>query len=40
MAYKIRNALIGTQAIADTSTTKNHPLGTIVDADEIGRAHV
>lgn len=34
MAYKIRNALIGTQAIADTSTTKNHPLGTIVDADD------
>jgi hypothetical protein len=34
MAYKIRNCLIGSQPIADTSTVKNHPLGTIVDADD------
>lgn len=34
MAFIIRNPIIGTQAIADTSTTKNHPLGTIVVADD------
>jgi hypothetical protein len=34
MAYKIRNGLIGSQAIADTSTTQNHPFGTIVTADD------
>lgn len=34
MAYKIRNALIGSQPIAETSTVKNHPLGTIVIADD------
>ena len=32
MAYTIQNMLVGTQAIADTSTTKNHPLGTRVRA--------
>lgn len=30
MAYYITDGLIGGQALADTSTTKNHPLGTIV----------
>lgn len=34
MTYVIRNTLIGGQAIASTSTTKNHPLGTIVVADD------
>lgn len=34
MAWVIRNALIGSQAIADTSTTQRHPLGTIVTADD------
>lgn len=34
MAFIIRNPIIGVQAIADTSTTKNHPLGTIVVADD------
>lgn len=34
MAFVIRNALAGTQAIADTSTTQKHPLGTIVAADD------
>ena len=34
MAYIIRDALVGNQAIADTETgaTANHPLGTIVKA--------
>lgn len=34
MAWKIRNGLIGSQPIADTSTVQNHPVGTIVDADD------
>jgi hypothetical protein len=34
MAYKIRNQMIGSQPIATTSTTQNHPLGTIVTADD------
>lgn len=32
MAYFITDQVIGSQAIADTSTTQNHPLGTIVRA--------
>lgn len=32
MAYFIDNGLIGGQAIADTDTTQNHPLGYIVTA--------
>lgn len=32
MAYSITTPKIGAQAIADTSTVKNHPLGTIVRA--------
>ena len=34
MAYRITNAMVGWQPIADTSTTKNHPLGTIVSATD------
>jgi hypothetical protein len=34
MAYSIINALAGTQAIADTSTTAQHPLGQIVVAKD------
>jgi hypothetical protein len=32
MTYSIRNAIVGAQAIADTSTTQNHPLGMRVMA--------
>lgn len=32
MAYKIRGQTLGMQAIADTSTTQNHEVGTIVQA--------
>jgi len=32
MAYVLRNPLIGSQPIADTSTVQQHPLGTIVNA--------
>lgn len=32
MAYRITDGRIGYQAIADTSTTKNHPVGTVVRA--------
>ena len=32
MAYIITNSRVGWQPIADTSTVKNHPLGTIVHA--------
>jgi len=32
MAYIINNTVIGHQPIAETSTTQNHPLGTIVTA--------
>lgn len=32
MAYKIVNPIIGSQAIADTSTVQQHPLGTRVRA--------
>lgn len=32
MAYFITDQIAGNQAIADTSTTKKHPLGTIVRA--------
>ena len=34
MAYDIVNPIIGAQPIADTSTTKHHPLGTIVQATD------
>lgn len=34
MAYTIRNALIGAQQIDETSTTQQHPLGSIVVADD------
>jgi len=34
MAFTIREPLIGAQPIADTSTTQNHPVGTIVLADD------
>ncbi len=34
MTWKIRNPVIGSQPIADTSTTQRHPLGTIVVADD------
>lgn len=32
MAYVLRNPLIGSQPIADTSTVQQHPLGTIASA--------
>lgn len=32
MAFVVTDPIIGHQSIADTSTTKNHPLGTIVRA--------
>lgn len=32
MAYTITDSLIGSQPIADTSTTQQHPLGTVVRA--------
>ncbi len=32
MAYHITDQVVGSQGIADTSTTQNHPLGTIVRA--------
>ncbi len=34
MAWTITRGPVGAQAIADTSTTKNHPLGTIVQATD------
>jgi hypothetical protein len=34
MAYVLQDARIGMQGIADTSTTQNHPLGTIVRATD------
>jgi hypothetical protein len=34
MAYTLQDARIGMQPIADTSTTQNHPLGTIVRATD------
>ena len=34
MAYSITDAIIGSQPIADTSTTANHTLGTIVRAKD------
>lgn len=34
MAYAITDNLIGAQPIATTSTTKNHPIGTIVRATD------
>ena len=34
MSYIIRNGLVGAQQIAETSTVKKHPLGTIVVADD------
>lgn len=34
MTYSITNPIAGYQAIADTSTTQNHPLGTIVTAKD------
>ena len=34
MAFRITNAMVGWQPIADTSTVKNHPLGTIVTATD------
>ncbi|MFA6904495.1 MAG: hypothetical protein WC236_15575 [Gallionellaceae bacterium] len=34
MAYQVTDARIGSQPIADTSTTQLHPLGTIVRAND------
>lgn len=34
MAFVIRNPIIGNQPIDETSTTQNHPFGTIVVADD------
>lgn len=34
MAFRIRNPIIGTQPIATTDTTQNHPLGLIVVAED------
>jgi hypothetical protein len=34
MAFQITDGVIGSQLIADTSTTKKHPLGTIVRAKD------
>ncbi len=34
MAYTITNPTLGLQPIAETRTTKNHPLGTIVEASD------
>ena len=34
MAFTINNPVAGMQAIASTSTTQNHPLGTIVTAND------
>lgn len=34
MAYAITDTVVGSQPIADTSTTANHPLGTIVRAKD------
>lgn len=34
MAWTIHNAMVGWQPIADTSTVKNHALGTIVTASD------
>lgn len=34
MAYVITDQVVGTQAIADTSTTQKHPLGTVVRAND------
>ena len=34
MAYVIQRGAIGDQAITETSTTKNHPLGTIIQAQD------
>ena len=34
MTYAITDPIVGTQAIADTSTTQNHPLGTLVRAKD------
>lgn len=34
MAYSITENLVGPQDVATTSTTKNHPLGTIVRAED------
>lgn len=34
MTYTVTDQVIGSQAIADTSTVQNHPLGTIVRAQD------
>lgn len=34
MAFVLRNPIVGSQAIDETSTVQNHPLGTIVVADD------
>ena len=34
MAYRIVDPIIGSQAIAETSTTQRHPLGTVVRATD------
>ena len=34
MTFQVRNPIAGNQAIATTSTTQNHPLGTIVCAND------
>ena len=33
--YQIVNPIVGMQNIADTSTTQNQPLGTIVQANDV-----
>ena len=34
MTYRITDTMVGSQAIADTSTVQNHPLGTVVRAKD------
>lgn len=34
MAYKVLSPILGVQPIADTSTTQQHPLGTVVQAED------
>lgn len=37
MAYRISDQIVGSQPIADTSTTQNHPLGLVVNAVDADR---
>jgi hypothetical protein len=39
LKYRIVVPLVGAQPITETSTTKNHPLGTIVRAEEYGAGY-